>query len=64
MAATAAMSCAAHVVFAATEFDDANLVVAIVSDNLRRHLATGNIRRTDRDVVAFCNQQHFIERDR
>src|SRR4051812_36455854 len=59
-----AMTSATHVVLAATEFDDANLVAAIVPHDFGSDFAAGNERRTNGDVVAVGDQQHFVELER
>src|SRR5678810_1121888 len=51
-------------VLAATEFHDADLVVAAVAPNLGGHRSAGHVGRADRDVVAVPDHQHLADIDR
>ena len=53
-----------HVVLAAAEFDDADLVFAAVLDDRRGNERAGDRRRTDADAIARTEQQHLVEIDR
>src|SRR5690606_1192593 len=50
-------------VLAALELDDRHLVSATVLQNLRSHLAAGDVGRTDLDVGAGTYHQHLVKAD-
>ena len=51
-------------VLAATELDDADLVVTAVGADRRGDLGAGDDRRADRDRLAITQHQHLVEIDR
>src|SRR5690606_18374346 len=52
---------ALHVVLAATELDDADLIATTVSADFSGHLGTFDNRRTNSDVITVTDQQYAIE---
>src|SRR5690606_9864796 len=50
-----------HVVLAATELDDADLVATTMSTDFSSHLGTFNNGCTDVDVITVTDQQYAIE---
>jgi hypothetical protein len=58
-----AMTLSTPVVLTAPEFDDDDLVLATLRDDLRLDLAATDERCTDFDAGALADEQHLIERD-
>src|SRR5690606_29872409 len=52
-----------HVVLAATELDDGDLVVAALTDHFSSDLGAFDDRSADLDVVAVADQQHAVKID-
>src|SRR5690606_21792825 len=50
-----------HMVLAAPEFDDLDLVATPLADHLGGDLAAGDIGRSDADVAVIGDHQHLIE---
>src|SRR5688572_4207726 len=57
------MTLSSAVVLTTPEFDDRDLVVAALRDDLRLDLAALQERRADFDARALADEQHLIERD-
>src|SRR5882672_11080459 len=57
------MTLCAPVVFTLTEFDDHDLFIATLRDDLGGHLAAGYERSTDLDVGALADHQYLVELD-
>src|SRR5699024_6402894 len=52
-----------HVVLAALELDDANLVATAVGEHLGGDLSAFDVRGPDAHIVAFANHQNLVDLD-